>query len=72
MRRVVGVNDAVAAIVRDGRIVVVPVVVFDVTVGVRVDDAVGVFVHVCVAARPVGRCGVAHIVNFGAPWAQAR
>jgi hypothetical protein len=41
-------------------------------VGVRVDDAVGVFVHVCVAARPVGRCGVAHIVNFGAPWAQAR
>ncbi len=47
-------------VVRDRRIVVVPVIVLGVAVRVRVNDPVEVLVEMGVIVRPIRRLGVAH------------
>jgi hypothetical protein len=60
VRRFVDVEHAVAMVVRDRRIVVVPVIVLGVAVRVRVNDPVEVLVEMGVIVRPIRRLGVAH------------
>jgi hypothetical protein len=59
------VDDAVAMIVRFVRVMVVPMIVIDVSVHVRVNDPVEVFVEVLVARRPIRLRHVAHAGRFG-------